>query len=188
MKGLIWNCRGVSKKGMSSFVKDFLISQQIDFIGLQETIRKNYTDKFFRKIDHGKVYAWNWIPASGHSRGILCGINMDKFDIISVETGTFSIAATVLYKKLNKKLKLVTVYGPAHDDKKDLFLTELSQVCTSHNYPMMVGGDFNILRFSSEKNKNFRVNKFSDMFNLIINSHELRDIHINGGTFTWSNN
>lgn len=138
-------------------------------------------------MDPGKVYAWNWIPASGHSGGILCGINLDRFDIISVEVGTFSIAAIVLEKKMNRKIKLVTVYGPAHDDKKELFLTEISNVC-SHSYPMLIGGDFNILRFSSEKNKNFKVNKFSDMFNYIINSHELRDIHITGGLFTWSNN
>lgn len=26
------------------------------------------------------------------------------------------------------------------------------------------------------------------MFNLIINAHELRDINMNGGRFTWSNN
>lgn len=106
------------------------------------------------------------------SGGILCGINLDRFDIISVEVGTFSIASLVLEKKTNKKFKLVTVYGPAHDDKKELFLSELSNVCSSHSHPMLIGGDFNILRFSSEKNKNFRGNKFSDMFNYIINSHE----------------
>lgn len=105
-----------------------------------------------------------------------------------MEVDSFSIAAIVLDKKLNTKLKLVTVYGPTHDDRKKLFLTEVSQACSSHNYPMLIGGDFNILRFSSEKNKNFKANKFSDMFNLIINSHELRDIHINGGLYTWSNN
>ena len=83
---------------------------------------------------------------------------------------------------------LVTVYGPAQEDKKDQFLTELAQICSNKKYPMLLGGDFNILRFSSEKNKSFHNNKHSDIFNSIINSFELRDLDISGGRFTWSNN
>lgn len=53
---------------------------------------------------------------------------------------------------------------------------------------MLIGGDFNILRFSEEKNKNFHGNRFTDMFNWIINTYDLRDLLLNGGMFTWSNN
>jgi endonuclease/exonuclease/phosphatase family metal-dependent hydrolase len=53
---------------------------------------------------------------------------------------------------------------------------------------MIVGGDFNILRYNSEKNKNFYSSRYSDMFNWIINSYGLREIALNGGKFTWSNN
>ena len=49
-------------------------------------------------------------------------------------------------------------------------------------------GDFNILRFSSEKNKNFTGGKDTDLFNWVINTHELRDLPLNGGSYTWSNN
>jgi len=83
---------------------------------------------------------------------------------------------------------LVTVYGPAQEDKKDQFLTELAQICSNKKYHMLIGGDFNILKFSSEKNKSFHNNKHSDIFNSIINSFELRDLDISGGRFTWSNN
>ena len=53
---------------------------------------------------------------------------------------------------------------------------------------MILGGEFNILRFSSEKNKNFIENKATDIFNWVINSYELRDLPLNGGAYTWSNN
>jgi hypothetical protein len=52
----------------------------------------------------------------------------------------------------------------------------------------MTGGNFNILRFSNEKNKNFVCNRYTDMFNWIINAYELRDLPLNGGMYTWSNN
>lgn len=53
---------------------------------------------------------------------------------------------------------------------------------------MLIGGDFNIMRFCGDKNKKFKNNKWSDMFNHIINIHELRELHLNGGKYTWSNN
>jgi len=53
---------------------------------------------------------------------------------------------------------------------------------------MILGGDFNILRFSSDKNTSFSGNKFTDLFNWVINAHELRDLPLNGGSYTWSNN
>jgi len=39
-----------------------------------------------------------------------------------------------------------------------------------------------------KKNKKFNGNKFTYLFNYIINSYELRDLILNGGSYTWSNN
>jgi exonuclease III len=188
MIGLIWNCRGVAKKGMATKVKDLCIEYKIDFIGLQETMRKKYSDKFFRLIDPHQQFAWHWLPSKGKSGGILCGIKNENFDIVKIEEKSFSVLAEVKDKKLGKNLNLVIVYGPANEDGRDSFLTELAEIGARSRIPTLIGGDFNILRFSSEKNKTFISNRFSDMFNWIINTYDLRDLPINGGRFTWSNN
>jgi hypothetical protein len=60
-------------------------------------------------------------------------------------------------------------------------------VCNDQRLPLLIGGDFNILRFSSEKNKGMRNNRWSDMFNAIINTYALREIHMSGGQYTWTN-
>jgi exonuclease III len=44
------------------------------------------------------------------------------------------------------------------------------------------------MRFSNEKNKPMPHNKWSDIFNSIINTCALREIHMAGGQYTWSNN
>jgi hypothetical protein len=44
------------------------------------------------------------------------------------------------------------------------------------------------VRFSSKKNKTSHPNRLSRIFNTMIHIHELREIHISGGQFTWSNN
>ena len=102
MIGVLWNCRGVSKKGMAGMLKELLSDYDVDFIGLQETMRKHYPDSFFRNIDYGKKIAWHWIPSKGKSGGILCGINIDRFDVISIMEGSFSIHAVVKDKKRKK--------------------------------------------------------------------------------------
>jgi hypothetical protein len=86
-----------------------------------------------------------------------------------------------LIRKLGGHVRLIIVYGPAQDDRKEQFLIELSNICAQNKLPLLLGGDFNILRFSSEKNKNFTANRFSDMFNWIINSYELREVVMNEG-------
>jgi hypothetical protein len=52
----------------------------------------------------------------------------------------------------------------------------------------LIGGDFNILRFFSEKNKRFSPNRYSDVFNNIIQVNGLIEMTIGGGKYTWSNN
>jgi hypothetical protein len=94
----------------------------------------------------------------------------------------------VVDKKCHNRLRLVTIYGLAQVEKKEMFLIELSTIFAKCDLPLIVGGDFNILRFSDEKNKPFCANRYSQMFNWIINSYGLREIALVGGKFTWSNN
>jgi hypothetical protein len=180
MIGVIWNCRGVGKKGIAMDIKNLLTETSVDFIGLQETMKRKYTEKFFRSIDSNRLYAWHWLPSQGRSGGILCGIKKENFDIIKVTEHEFAVEAEVWDKKTKMSLRLITIYGPTHEERREQFLRELSTICAKNELPMIVGGDFNILRYSNEKNKTFYANRFSDMFN--------REIALNGGRFTWSNN
>ena len=67
-------------------------------------------------------------------------------------------------------------------------MTELAEICSDQRLPLLLGGDFNLLRFASEKNKELRKNRHNDLFNSVINLYELREIVMTGGLFTWSNN
>ena len=110
---------------------------------------------FFRKIDSQQIFEWRWIPSRGRSGGILFGFKKERFDILSSDVGTYSITAKVFDKKMRKNIYLVSVYGPAQDEGKEAFLTELAHICFKNKEPMLIGGDFNILRFSEDKNKAF---------------------------------
>ena len=78
--------------------------------------------------------------------------------------------------------------GAAQDSDKDEFLTELGRVFSDQSVPLLVGGDFNLLRSSAEKNKPIQNKRWMDMFNAVIGTYEMREIHMTGGAYTWSNN
>jgi hypothetical protein len=50
------------------------------------------------------------------------------------------------------------------------------------------GGDFNILRKESDKNKPVGTNCWSSLFNSIIDIHSLVELDLSGRLYTWSNN
>jgi len=94
-----------------------------------------------------------------------------------------------LWDKINKiKWNLLIVYGVAQEENKINFLTELSAFYNRSKEPLLIGGDFNIIRYARERNRLNGLERHSDMFNTLINSHELREIVMTGGLYTWSNN
>jgi exonuclease III len=56
MKGITWNCRGIRKKGVSSFLRNLILEHKFHFIGLQETMQANIEDSVLRKIDPNHSY------------------------------------------------------------------------------------------------------------------------------------
>ena len=81
-------------------------------------------------------------------------------------------------------MEFFNVYSAAQEENKDEFLAELASFCDKSLDPLLVGGDFNLIRFASEKNRNNGVHKHTDLFNSIIASQELLEIHMTGGKFT----
>ena len=68
-----------------------------------------------------------------------------------------------------------------------IFLADLVRICGSEQLPILVGGDFNVIRRSDEKNSDNFDGRWSFMFNTIIESLDLREIELSGRKFTWAN-
>jgi len=85
--GLIWNCRGLKKNGVSTFLKSLIFQYNFDFIGLQETMVEECEVSLLRKFDTHQDYLWEWIPSKGRSGGILVGICLNKYDVGSFMKG-----------------------------------------------------------------------------------------------------
>ena len=87
IQGLFWNCRGLKKKGVSTFLKNLILEYKFHFFGLQETMIPECNDSLLRKFDPNQDYLWMWNPSKGKSGGILVGILLERFDVGSFKQG-----------------------------------------------------------------------------------------------------
>jgi hypothetical protein len=81
---------------------------------------------------------------------------------------------------------LVPVYGAAQDSLKHEFLAELVRLCEGEPLPLLLAGDFNILRKPEEKSNNNYNPRWPFIFNAIIESLNLREIALSGRQYTWA--
>jgi exonuclease III len=83
---------------------------------------------------------------------------------------------------------LVSVYGAAQDEHKAAFLRELVNLANDNAHPILIGGDFNILRFRQDKNNDRFDGYWPFLFNAVIDSLNLREVSMTGRQYTWANN
>ena len=82
---------------------------------------------------------------------------------------------------------LVAVYGAAQEEYKAAFLHELVNLANDNPHPILIGGDFNMLRFPHEKSRGRFHRHWPFLFNAVIVSLDLREVHMTGRQFTWAN-
>ena len=68
------------------------------------------------------------------------------------------------------------------------FLREFAVFCDKCKGPIMFVDDFNILRRLEDKNTPFVLNKWSAMFNAIIEYNVMLELDLSRRSYTWSNN
>jgi hypothetical protein len=154
VQGLFWNCIGLKKKGVSTILKNLILEHRFYFLGIQETMTPECCGSLLRKFDPIQDYLWMWNPSKGKSGGILVGTLLERFDVGSFKQGEFMLQMILWDKFLKIKWNLLVVYGAAQVENKISFLAELSGFCASNSEPMIVGGDFNIIRYTKEKKHN----------------------------------
>ncbi|CAD6240521.1 unnamed protein product [Miscanthus lutarioriparius] len=103
--------------------------------------------------------------ANGSAGGILMGADTDLFNMAIGEMLNYSVSVIMTCKKTRFSWKLIVVYGPAYDEQRQTFLDELDLVMNSWQGPILIGGDFNLVRFLSDKNNGIINHRWADSFN-----------------------
>ena len=71
LNGFIWNSRGVGDKGKRDFVCESARNYKLDFIGIQETMKQDFSEATSLSIGGEISFNWSWTPSKGRSGCIL---------------------------------------------------------------------------------------------------------------------
>jgi exonuclease III len=125
MRGIFWNIRGLNQPGRKLSLEHVIRTNHVDFIGVQETKKEEFSDSFLKNLTGAASFSWIFLPARGTAGGILVGARDDSLIVNNVRMHNFSVSCHLSDKRKGFSLKLVVVYGPSYDDKKVDFIDEL---------------------------------------------------------------
>jgi hypothetical protein len=112
------------------------------------------------------------------------GVDKELASVTAEDAGNFYQSFNLTMKADGFQWSLFNIYGLAHDDRKLEFLEEIHAKVQSVEYPMLLGGDFNLVRKVEEKsNGNVDVHMM-EAFNEMISNTALRELHRTGSRFT----
>ncbi|XBH61752.1 hypothetical protein VPH35_116143 [Triticum aestivum] len=186
--GLIWNGRGLNKPEKINAMGKLIRETHADLVGFSESKKESFSNAQIKSIDPNNDFTWNWMPAIGTAGGILVGIKQDDFKIISVDILQFSVACLIKDKKDGRVWRFITVYGAAYDNLKLEVINELHNTMEAWLGPTIIGGDFNLVRSSEEKNTGSVNLHWVTLFNDWVNKYALIELKNYTRKFTWANN
>ena len=108
-------------------------------------------------------------------------------DLSIIVEGEFFIMFHLRNRNDDFKWILMAVCGPAQNDFKSAFLSELVCTCQQNPLPTLIGGDFNIMRHNKQKNKDNFNPRWLFLFNAVIDSFDLREIDLTERQYTFTN-
>jgi exonuclease III len=101
MRCLFWNIRGFGWRGHRTILKEYLSLHKIDMVFLQETVKQEFTDTGLRSLEVGEKFFWWWLPANGHSGGMLTRVRDSIFEVGRMDKGQHFLSLSVLHQTSN---------------------------------------------------------------------------------------
>jgi hypothetical protein len=107
--------------------------------------------------------------------------------VVGKDSGEFFSSMKIISKQDEFKWEVVNVYGLVQIVRKANFLKEIRQKISNMEDPFIMGGDFNLIRFTWEKSSRNVNQTWMTAFNDFIREDGIKEMGRKGCKFTWSN-
>eukprot|EP00253_Pinus_taeda_P009755 PITA_09755 len=168
-------------------IRDLLKQEQSDLLLIQET--KISAQDFQHQSQNFKNFIGISIGSEGASGGIGTMWNKNKWEIINSQFCSWWVRTDLKNKGTWEIYYIYSIYAPNHHrDKGRCWETISSYLQSVQNRKIILGGDLNLIRNVEEKlGGNYHADPSRDMLESIIQLHNLMDIPLSNGKYTWSN-
>ena len=185
LKLFSWNVRGANNPNKRNIIRNFIRSQMVDLVCLQETKIQEMSAADARSFGVSKLAEWKVVEAEGTAEGILVFWDKRKVEMVEFELGHFSVMC--MFKNVDDGFlwAFTGVYRTVERSKREMFWEELGSVKGLWEGPWCIGGDFNMVLSPNERNAEGRLSHSMRRFTKVINELGLKDLPLQGGPFTW---
>ncbi|GJV39876.1 RNA-directed DNA polymerase, eukaryota, reverse transcriptase zinc-binding domain protein [Tanacetum coccineum] len=163
---------GLAQKAKKDWVKELCNKNKVSFVGLQET-KMESIDLLSVRLCWGNVnFDYVHSDSIGNSGGILCIWDPNSFRKDSVTVSDYFVIVRGVWIKSGMDILIVVVYAPHDVRDKRLLWDYLSHVSNQWAGEVVMMGDFNEVRYKSDRfGSNFNAHG-ADIFNnfIIINA------------------
>uniref|UniRef100_A0A2N9HPF7 Endonuclease/exonuclease/phosphatase domain-containing protein n=1 Tax=Fagus sylvatica TaxID=28930 RepID=A0A2N9HPF7_FAGSY len=152
-----------------------------------ETKLDKVDGRMISSIWGNRFAGWEVLDAAHTAGGVLLLWDKRVVERIDSKVGMFSVSCH--WKSLGDGFEWVGtgVYGPNRNDSRSEFWAELVEVRNQWSQPWCIFGDFNVVRFPSERRGCVRVTPAMEEFSDFIDGYNLIDLPLNGGLYSWCN-
>jgi hypothetical protein len=111
IRGIFWNSNGFKDPKKHKYISDLTKENNLDFIAVSKIGMDDFLLRFLINLCAGRDYLWHSKPPRGRSAGMLLGVDLQHFDIGSIEEGDFYMKFKICNKVYEFKWALAVVYG-----------------------------------------------------------------------------
>jgi hypothetical protein len=160
----------------------------VDIVCLQETKLDFISRKIINSLWGCSYVDYCYVASSGASEGIL--LMWDKRVVSSLETEVGDYVAACRFKYVVDWFEwaFAGVYGPIGNSDRRWLWDELTGLLSCWVLPWCIGGDFNVVRFPSERSGGRHNSSAMREFSDFIFERHLMNLPLTRGVCTWSNN
>lgn len=180
-----WNVRGINcrekRRTINSAIKDW----KADVICLQETKLEGNRGEEIKQVWGNRGIKYGMLEASGTRGAILMMWDSKSWEGRVVEIGSYSFTCSFKSTVNDFSWHMTGVYAPTCNRERQEVWWELGAVRGLFSGPWVLGGDFNIVRYASEKRNCLRTSGCMNNFADFIEEMELIDPPLVGGSNTW---
>lgn len=187
IKILFWNIRGINSQEKWDALRDKINESACQVLCLQETKREQFDHFYLKKFCPRGMDSYAYSPSIGASGGLLTIWNGSLFDGKVVQINSYAITVKLLCRLDNKCIHITNIYGPSNFSQKLAFITWLMNLDTAEYDNWALGGDFNLIRNSENRNKPGGDIGEMNLFNEMLSDLDLVEIPFSGRNYTWSN-
>ena len=156
-----------------------------DIVCFQETKVSSCDVAFVQSLWSSPFIDWVVLDVVQTSGGVLLIWNKRVFEKMDVMVGQFSVSVLLRGVMDDFVWACIGVYGPNDNGQRSTLWEELSQVRARWPMAWCIVGDFNIIRFPSERIGYESFNPAMFAFSNFIENNSLVDLPLEGTSFTW---